>query len=174
MWTQRRGGDGGMNWESGMDVYTLPCVKQIASGSLHYSTENLARCSVLTEMGGNGGMGERCKREEIYTYSWFTLVYGRNYRLPWWPIVVTNLPANATDARDRSSIPGLERSPGRRNGNPLQYPWLENSMDRGAWQGTAHRVAESQTRLKLTSYTRSLQSMGTWIEFVSCRCVKTV
>ena len=41
----------------------------------------------------------------------------------------------------------LERSPGERNGNPLQYSCLENSMDSGAWQVTVHGVTKSQTRL---------------------------
>ena len=40
--------------------------------------------------------------------------------------VVKNLPANARDAGDTGSIPGLERSPGVRNGNPFQYSCLEN------------------------------------------------
>ena len=44
--------------------------------------------------------------------------------------MVNNLPANAGDA---GLIPGLGRSPGRGNGNPLQYSGLENPMDRGAW-----------------------------------------
>ena len=48
-------------------------------------------------------------------------------------LVVMNLPASAGDARDMGSIPGLGRSPGVRNGNLLQYSFLENSMDRGAW-----------------------------------------
>ena len=43
------------------------------------------------------------------------------------------------------SIPGLGRSPGEGNGNPLQYPSLENSMDRGAWQATVHGVTKSWT-----------------------------
>ena len=47
--------------------------------------------------------------------------------------VVKNPPANAADARDRGSIPGLGRSPGLGNGNPLQYSCLENSMDREVW-----------------------------------------
>ena len=46
--------------------------------------------------------------------------------------VVENLPASAGDARDRSSIPGLGRSFGVGNSNPLQYSFLENFMDRGA------------------------------------------
>ena len=48
-------------------------------------------------------------------------------------LAVKNLPANAGDVRDTGSIPGLGRSPGRRNGNPLQYSCLENPMDRGVW-----------------------------------------
>ena len=49
---------------------------------------------------------------------------------------------------DLGSIPGLGRSPGDGNGNPLQYSCLENPMDRGTWRATVHGVAESQTRLK--------------------------
>ena len=44
-------------------------------------------------------------------------------------------------------IPGSGRSPGEGNGNPLHYSYLENSMDRGAWQATVHGVAKSHTRL---------------------------
>ena len=45
--------------------------------------------------------------------------------------MVKNLPAST---RDVGSIPGLGRSPGGGNGNPLQYSCLENSMDGGAWR----------------------------------------
>ena len=45
------------------------------------------------------------------------------------------------------SIPGLGRSLGKGNGNPLQYSWLENSMDRGAWRATVHGVAKNHTQL---------------------------
>ena len=55
-----------------------------------------------------------------------------------------NPPANAGDV---GSIPGLGRSSGEGNGNPLQYSRLGNPMDRGAWWATVHRVAKSQTRL---------------------------
>ena len=61
--------------------------------------------------------------------------------------MVKNLPANARDARDMGLIPGLGRSPGEGNGNPLQYSCLENPMNRGAWRATVHGVAESHTRL---------------------------
>ena len=53
--------------------------------------------------------------------------------------VIKNLPANAGDA---GSIPGLARSPGGGNGNPLQYSCLENPMDRGAWWAIVHGVSK--------------------------------
>ena len=53
--------------------------------------------------------------------------------------MVKNLPASAGGA---GSIPGLGTSPGEGNGNPLQYSCLGNPMDRGAWQGTVHGIAE--------------------------------
>ena len=62
-------------------------------------------------------------------------------------IVAKNLPANAGDARNVGSIPGLGRSPGEGNGNPLQYSCLGNPVDRGAWQTTVHGIAKSQTQL---------------------------
>ena len=61
--------------------------------------------------------------------------------------LVKNLPANAGDAGDVGSIPGLGRSPGGGSGNPLQYPCMKKPMDRGAWQATVHRVAKSWTQL---------------------------
>ena len=48
---------------------------------------------------------------------------------------------------DLGSIPGLGRSPGEGNGNPLQYPCLENLMDRRAWWAAVHGVTKSQARL---------------------------
>ena len=54
---------------------------------------------------------------------------------------------SACNAGDVSSIPELGRSPGEGNGNALQYSYLENSMDRGAWQATVHGVAKSKTQL---------------------------
>ena len=62
--------------------------------------------------------------------------------------MVKNLPANEGDAGDLGLIPGLGRSPGERNGNPLQYSCLENPMDRGAWRATIHRVAKRQDMIE--------------------------
>ena len=56
--------------------------------------------------------------------------------------MVKNPPANAGDV---GSIPGLGIYPGVENGNLLQYPCLENSMDRGAWQSAVHGVSKSRT-----------------------------
>ena len=58
--------------------------------------------------------------------------------------VAKNLPADAGDARDETSIPGSGRSPGAGNGNPLRYFHLGNLMDRGAWQATVHAVTKAQ------------------------------
>ena len=60
-------------------------------------------------------------------------------------LVVKNPSANTGDIRDVVSIPGSGRCPGGGNGNPFQYPCLENPMNRGAWQATVLRIAESNT-----------------------------
>ena len=53
-----------------------------------------------------------------------------------------NVPASAGDTRDLGLILGLGRSPGERNGNPLQYSCLEYPMDREVWWAAVHGVAE--------------------------------
>jgi len=53
----------------------------------------------------------------------------------------------ACNAGDLGLISGLGRSPGKGNGSPLQYFWLENSMDRGARQATVHGVARVRHHL---------------------------
>ena len=58
--------------------------------------------------------------------------------------MVKNPSVNAGDA---GLIPGLGRSPGEGNGNPLQYSCLENPIDRGAWQATVHGGHKSQTQV---------------------------
>ena len=56
---------------------------------------------------------------------------------------------SACSAGDPGSIPGLRRSPGEGNGNPLQYPCLENLMDRGTWWIAVQGAAKSQAQLSV-------------------------
>ena len=63
---------------------------------------------------------------------------------------------SACNARDLGLIPGSGRSAGEGIGYPLQYSCLENSMDKGAWQATVHRVAKSWTRLSDFHKTRCM------------------
>ena len=70
--------------------------------------------------------------------------------------MVKKTPVNAGDVRETGLIPGSGRSPGGKHGNPLQYSYLENSMDRGDWRAIVHRVAKSQTqrqRLSMHAHT---------------------
>ena len=73
---------------------------------------------------------------------------------PFWVVaIVMGFPGgshstkSACNAEDLGLIPGLGRSPGEGNGNPLQYSGLENPMERDAWQATVHEVTKSQTQL---------------------------
>ena len=65
--------------------------------------------------------------------------------------VVKSPPANEEDIRDADLIPGSGRFSGVGHGNPLQYSYLENSMDTGAWWAMVLGVTESQTQLKQLS-----------------------
>ena len=60
---------------------------------------------------------------------------------------------SACSAGDPGSIPGLGRSPGEGNGNPLQYPCLENPMNSGAWWAAVHGVEKSRARLSANTFT---------------------
>ena len=62
-------------------------------------------------------------------------------------LVVKDLPDRASVAGDSTPILGSGRSPRRGHGNPLQYFFLENPLERGAWQTVVHGVAKSQTGL---------------------------
>ena len=81
--------------------------------------------------------------------------------------LVKNLPDAAGDAGDMGSIPGLRRSLGGGNGNPLQYPCLENPMGWGSWWATVRGVTKSRTQLGNWAHTHaaaaavSLQSCPT-------------
>ena len=63
-------------------------------------------------------------------------------------LLVKNPPVNAEEIRETGSIPGSGRSPGEGNGNPLQYSYLEEPIDRGAWRAIVHGVTKNQTWLK--------------------------
>ena len=67
--------------------------------------------------------------------------------------------ASAYNAGDPGSIPGYGRSPGERNGKPLQYSCLENPMDGGAWWPTVHGVSKSQTQLNDFTFTFTSTSL---------------
>ena len=67
--------------------------------------------------------------------------------------VVKNLPASIGDARDTCLIPGSGKSHGLGNGNPLQYSFLGNPRNRGAWQATVHGVPKSCTWLNNSKHT---------------------
>ena len=62
--------------------------------------------------------------------------------------VVKNLSVNARDTGEAVSVPGLGRSFGVKNGNPLQHSYLKYPMDR-AWQATVHAVTKSQNQLNI-------------------------
>ena len=68
--------------------------------------------------------------------------------------VVKILPVNAGATGEVGSIPGGGRARGGGNGNPLQYSYLGNPMDRGAWWATVFGVAKSQTQLSTNTSER--------------------
>ena len=71
---------------------------------------------------------------KLHTAGYLTLRRGLKNLVGASPFMVDFIKSNAN-----CSIPGLGRSPGKGNGNPLQYSYLGNPMDRGAWQTTVHR-----------------------------------
>ena len=73
--------------------------------------------------------------------------------------------ASVYNSGDPGLIPGLGRSPGEGNGNPLQYYCLKNPMDRGAWQATVHGVAKSRTRL--SDFTSTKMEKGSYLRLSS-------
>ena len=93
-----------------------------------------------------------CRASFLMTF----VTSGMPHRLP----AVKNLSVNAGDRRDLASVPGLGRSPGEGNCNPLQYSCLGNPMDRGVWRATVHSVTKSWTRLKRLHFHFSLSCFG--------------
>ena len=80
--------------------------------------------------------------------------------------MVKNPPANAGDM---GSIPGSGRSLGEGNGNPLYYSCLENSMDRGAWRATVHRVAKESDMTEPHTHTHTHEISSSFFQIELCR-----
>ena len=109
------------------------------------------------------------------------VVIGSCWRFSWHLIAERGVPGgsevkvSACNAGDLGSIPGLGRSPGERNGNPLQYPCLENPMDGGAWRAAVHGVAESQARLSdFTIVEKWVLSLCTWLRLYTAETSTTL
>ena len=98
-------------------------------------------------MGEPGGLPSVGLHRVGYDWSDLAAAAARSLWASQVALVVKNLPASAGDVRDSGSIPGSGTSPGGGQGNPLQYSYVENPMDRGAWRATVHRVAQSRTWL---------------------------
>jgi len=81
--------------------------------------------------------------------------------------VVKNSPEE--DTGDSGSTPGLGRSPGEGNGNPLQYFCLESIMDKGSWWATVHGATKSWTGLEgLTAYTHTQEIQDSYMTKIHC------
>ena len=76
-------GEGGMIWESSTETYTLPCMRQIVSGSLYDTADpKSVLCDNLEGCGWEGSgrvMGDSGDRGHMYAYGWFMLMYGKNH-----------------------------------------------------------------------------------------------
>ena len=79
--------------------------------------------------------------------------YQKFATLPWTSLLAQTVKCLAYNVGDLGSTPGVGRSSGEGNGNPLQYSCLENPMDREAWWATVHGVTKSQTRLSEFTFT---------------------
>ena len=87
-----------------------------------------------------------CKRMGYFQYSKNKYPSNKKSWASQVVLMVKKLPANARDTRDAGSIPGLGRSSGGRNGNPLQHSCLGNPMDRGAWLAKGWTGLSTHTR----------------------------
>ena len=81
--------------------------------------------------------------------------------------MIRDLPANAGAVGDTGLIPVLGKSPGGGHGNPLHYFCLENPMDRGAWQPTAHVVTKNQTQLKAHMHAQIMSNTLQYVRFLA-------
>ena len=106
-----------------------------------------------------------------------------NWKQPKWPkvgdwfgflsvLVAKNPLTNAGDIRDMGSIPGSGRCPGGGHSSPFQHSCLENSMDRGPWQTTVHRVTKSWTQLKRFSMHAQKMAKNHFFNRIVCSHLK--
>ena len=116
----------------------------------------------------------------LFQQSWnsFRGLYFSIWALSSWAsqvlLVVKSLPANAGEVRGSGSIPGLGRSPGEGNGNPLQYSCLGNPMARGAWWAIVHEVVKSWMHLSTHIFLHTnCQSHKTHLSFSEINTVFT-
>ena len=72
--------------------------------------------------------------------------------------MIKNLPANAGTAGDIDSIPGSGRSPGRGNGNLLQYSYQDNSVDRGAWWASVRGGRKESGTTEMTEHSHTTRT----------------
>ena len=123
----QRESEGGINKEVGIQRYKVLCIKQEINKDLLYSTGNYIQYLAITYNGKEPKTGIYiyvcvCVYIYIYIYSSYIGFSGGS-----------DSKESAHNVEDLELIPGLEKSPGEGNGNPLQYSCLENSMNRGAW-----------------------------------------
>ena len=97
----------------------------------------------------------------LKTIPQFACTYTQSLRLPGW--LRDKSTCSAGDIRDVGSTPGWGRSPGGGHGNPLQYSWPENPVDRGAWRPRVHEVAKSPMRLSDWACVRAVLLQSLWL-----------
>ena len=142
-------------------IRNYPCLIQLT----HTLSKAWCLQSIILDLvysGAGDGEGQVWNHQKPLEYEWSACGLESSQVA----LVVKNPPANAVDVRGKGLIPGSGRSPGEEHGNPLQYPCLENPMDRGVWWATAHRVANSWTwpkRLSTPYRTEDHKKTGLWV-----------
>ena len=125
----------------------LPCAKWITSGKQQYCTRNSAWCSLITLKNRLGeGEGGSTRAEYMHTYNWLPFGAGGKKTK-----TKTNKKKPSCQGRRCKRCrfdPWVVKISWRRHGNPRQYSFLENPMDRGPWLVTVHRVEKSWTQPK--------------------------